>query len=292
MHRTKAPHIRQNGKLVIILAVVVALIAIAAGTYYLYLQSGKNNRYYGAGGKTELHGVVHWERSNIPATSIRLKLYQVAEGSENHLASTDVADAYYRFSKFEPSQPVFLRVFRLAANGEETLVWETEPVLIRQGRAKYFPVYIPTDSERSAGGYAAEIEGNILVRSRNVYLSQGEDHRIRLTGKYLDELAKLPKHLVVVKGQYKDKATFHVKNYYVLETDTGDRPMLGRLEISGKATNRKFLLKGEQDEQLLYVPANYRLRKKLENNAGALVLITGPEEQGAIKPLTLTIIRP
>ena len=67
--------------------------------------------------------------------------------------------------------------------------------------------------------------------------------------------------------------------------------MLGKLHISGKAANRKFVLIGEQDDQLLYVPVNYRLRKQLENNAGALVLITGPEEQGGIKPLTLTVIK-
>ena len=64
----------QNGKLGIILAIVIALIAIAAGIYYFGLQSGNSNRYV-TEGKTEIHGVVHWERSNIPATNIRLKLY-------------------------------------------------------------------------------------------------------------------------------------------------------------------------------------------------------------------------
>lgn len=290
MRRSNAPNSRQDGKLGIILAIVIALIAIAAGIYYFGLQSGDSNRY-AAEGETELHGVVNWERSNIPATNIRLKLYQATESTENLLASTDVNNAYYRFSAFETSQPVFLRVFRLAADGEETMLWETAPVQVRQGRAKYYPVYIPTDIERSTNGYAAQLEGNILAKSRQVYLSQGEGHRVRLTGSYLDELANLRKHLVVVKGQYKDKATFIVKTYYVIETDTGDRPMLGKLHISGKAASRKFVLKGEQDDQLLYVPVNYRLRKQLENNAGALVLITGPEEQGAIKPLTLTIVK-
>ena len=290
MHRPKAPYSRQEGKLGIILAIVIALIAIAAGIYYFGLQSGNSNRYTSEG-KTELHGVVHWERSNIPATNIRLKLYQATESTENLLTSTDVKNGYYRFSAFEPSQPVFLRIFRLAADGEETMLWETAPVQVRRGKAKYYPVYIPTDIERSAGGYAAQLEGNILVKSRKVYLGQGEGHRVRLTGSYLDELANLLKHQIVVKGQYRDNATFHVKTYYVIETQTGDRPMLGKLHISGKTANRIFVLKGEQDDQLLYVPVNYRLRKQLENNAGALVLITGPEEMGAIKPLTLTIIK-
>lgn len=290
MHRSNAPYSRQDGKLGIILAIVIALIAIAAGIYYFELQSGKSNRY-ATEGKTELHGLVHWERSNIPATSIRLKLYQATEGAENILATTDVENAYYRFSEFDPSQPVFLRIFRLAADGEETMLWETAPVLVRRERAKYYPVYIPTDIERSAGGYADQLEGNILVKSGRVYLSQGEGHRVRLTGSYLGELKYLRKHQVVVKGQYRDKATFHVKTYYVIETQTGDRPMLGKLHISGKTANRKFILKGKHDVQLLYVPVNYRLRKQLENNAGALVLITGPEEQGAIKPLTLIIIK-
>lgn len=290
MHRSNAPYSKQNGKLGIILAIVIALIAIAAGIYYFGLQSGNSNRY-AAEGKTELHGVVHWERSNIPATNIRLKLYQATESTENLLASTDVKNAYYRFSAFEPSQPVFLRIFRLAADGEETMLWETAPVQVSRARAKYYPAYIPTDIERSAGGYAAQLEGNILVKSRQVYLSQGEGHRVRLTGSYLDELAILLKHQIVVKGQFRDNATFHVKTYYVIETQSGDRPMLGKLHISGKTANRRFVLKGEQDDQLLYVPVNYRLRKQLENNVGALVLITGPEEQGAIKPLTLTIIK-
>ncbi len=287
MHRPKAPYSRQEGKLGIILAIVIALIAIAAGIYYSGLQSGKSNQYV-TEGKTELHGLVHWERSNIPATNIRLKLYQV---TENLLASTDVENAYYRFSEFDPSQPVFLKVFRLAADGEETVLWETVPVQVRRGRTKYYPVYIPTDIERSAGGYAEQLEGNILVESRRVYLSQGEGHRVRLTGSYLDELRNLRKHQIVIKGRYRDKATFQVKTYYVIETDTGDRPMLGKLHISGKTANKIFKLKGEQDEQLLYVPVNYRLRKQLGNNAGSLVLITGPEEQGAIKPLTLTVIK-
>jgi len=290
MHRSNAPYSRQSGKLGIILAIVIALIAIAAGIYYFGLQSGNSNRY-ATEGKTELHGLVHWERSNIPATNIRLKLYQATESTENLLASTDVENAYYHFSEFDPSQPVFLRIFRLAADGEETMLWETAPVQVRRARAKYYPVYIPTDSERSGGGYGAELEGNIRVKSRKVYLSQGEAHRIRLTGRYLDELAKLRNHQVVAKGEYRDKTTFHVKTYYVIETQTGDRPMLGKLHISGKTANRKFVLKGEQDDQVLYVPVNYRLRKQLENNAGAVVLITGPEEQGAIKPLTLTIIK-
>lgn len=287
MHRPKAPCSRQEGKLGIILAIVIALIAIAAGIYYSGLQSGKSNQYV-TEGKTELHGLVHWERSNIPATNIRLKLYQV---TENLLASTDVENAYYRFSAFDPSQPVFLKVFRLAADGEETVLWETVPVQVRRGRTKYYPVYIPTDIERSAGGYAEQLEGNILVESRRVYLSQGEGHRVRLTGSYLDELRNLRKHQIVIKGRYRDKATFQVKTYYVIETDTGDRPMLGKLHISGKTANKIFMLKGEQDDQLLYVPVNYRLRKQLGNNAGSLVLITGPEEQGAIKPLTLTVIK-
>ena len=290
MHRSNAPYSRQNGKLGIILAIVIALIAIAAGIYYFGLQSG-NSKRYATEGKTELHGVVNWERSNIPATNIRLKLYQASESTENLLASTDVENGYYRFSEFDPSLPVFLRILRLAADGEETMLWETAPLQVRRGRAKYYPVYIPTDIERSAGGYAARLEGNILVKSRQVYLSQGEGHRVRLTGSYLDELANLRKHQVVVKGRYRDKATFLVKTYYVIETQTGDRPMLGKLHISGKTTNRKFVLKGEQDDQLLYVPVNYRLRKQLENNAGALVVITGPEEQGAVKPLTLTVIK-
>ena len=287
MHRPKAPYSRQEGKLGIILAIVIALIAIAAGIYYSGLQSGKSNQYV-TEGKTELHGLVHWERSNIPATNIRLKLYQV---TENLLTSTDVENAYYRFSEFDPSQPVFLKVFRLAADGEETVLWETVPVQVRRGRTKYYPVYIPTDIERSAGGYAEQLEGNILVESRRVYLSQGEGHRVRLTGSYLDELRNLRKHQIVIKGRYRDKATFQVKTYYVIETDTGDRPMLGKLHISDKTANKIFMLKGEQDEQLLYVPVNYRLRKQLGNNAGSLVLITGPEEQGAIKPLTLTVIK-
>ena len=290
MHRSNAPFSRQDGKLGIILAVLIALIAIAAGIYYFGLQSGNSKRYT-AESKTELHGLVNWERSNIPATNIRLKLFQTAEGSENLLAGTDVENGYYRFSEFEPSQPVFLRIFRLAAGGEETMLWNTAPVYVRQGRVKYYPVYIPTDTERSAGGYAEQLEGNILVKSQRVYLGQGEGHRVRLKGRYLDELAKLRNHIVVAKGQFRDKATFQVKTYYVIETDTGDRPMLGKLHISGNSANRKFVLKGEQDDQLLYVPINYRLRKQLENNAGALVLITGPEEQGAIKPLTLTIIK-
>jgi len=290
MHRSQAPYSRQDGKLGIILAIVIALIAIAAGIYYFGLQPGNSNRYV-TEGKTELHGVVHWERSNIPATNIRLKLYQATEGSEYLLASTDVENGYYRFIAFEPSQPVFLRIFRLAAEGEETMLWETAPVQVRQARAKYYPVYIPTEIERSAGGYAAQLEGNILVKSGRVYLSQGEGHRVRLTGSYLDELANLRKHLIVVKGQFRDKTTFNVKTYYVIETDTGDRPMLGKLHISGKSANKKFVLKCQQDDQLLYVPVNYRLRRQLENNAGALVLITGPEEQGAIKPLHLTIIK-
>ena len=289
MHRSNAPFSRQDGKLGIILAVLIALIAIAAGSYYFGLQSGNSKRYT-AESKTELHGLVNWERSNIPATNIRLKLFQTAEGSENLLAGTDVENGYYRFSEFESSQPVFLRVFRLTAAGAETLLWETAPVQLRQGRAKFYPVYIPTDSERSTGGYAAQLEGTILVKSGRVYLSQGEGHGIRLTGSYLDELVKLRNHVVVAKGKFRDKTTFHVKTYYVIETGTGDRPMLGRLQITGNTANRRFVLKGEQDEQLLYVPVNYRLRKQLENNAGALVLITGPEEQGGIKPLTLTII--
>jgi len=237
MHRSKAPYSRQDGKLGIILAIVIALIAIAAGIYYFGMQSGKTNRYV-TEGKTELHGLVHWERSNIPATNIRLKLYQATEGAENLLASTDVENAYYRFNEFDPSQPVFLRIFRLAADGEETMLWETAPVQVRLARAKYYPVYIPTDIERSAGGYAAQLEGNILVKSGRVHLSQGEGHRVRLTGSYLDELANLRKHLVVVKGQYKDKARFLVKAYYVIETDTGDRPMLGKLHISGRTAKR------------------------------------------------------
>ncbi len=290
MHRPTAPYSKQNGKVGIILSVVVALIAIAAGIYYFGLQSGNGNRY-AAEGKTELHGVVNWERSNIPATNIRLKLYQAAESTEKLLASTDVKDGYYRLSAFEPSQPVFLRIFRLGADGQETMLWKTPPVRVRQGRARYYPVYIPTDLERSVGGYAEQLEGNILVKSQRVYLSQGERHRVRLTGNYLDELANLREHQIVVKGKYGDDATFHVKTYYVIETQSGDRPILGKLHISGKTANRKFLLRGEQDDQLLYVPINYRLRKQLEYNAGALVLINGPEEQDAIKPLTLTIIK-
>lgn len=291
MHQSNAPCSRQDGKLGIILVIVLTLSAIAAGIYYFGVQSGKGNRYYSAEGQTELHGLVHWERSNIPATNIRLKLYQATENTENLLASTDVENAYYRFSEFESSQPVFLRVFRLTAAGAETLLWETAPVQLRRGRAKYHPVYIPTDNERSIGGYAAQLEGTILVKSGRVYLSQGEGHGLRLTGSYLNELVKLRNHLVVAKGKYKDKTTLHVKTYYVIETDTGDRPMLGKLHITGNTANRRFVLKGEQDEQLLYVPVNYRLRKQLVNNAGALVLITGPEEQDAIKPLTLTIIK-
>ncbi len=290
MHRSNAPYSKQHGKLGIILSLVIALIAVAAGIYYSGLLSGNSNRY-AAEGNTELHGVVHWERSNIPATNIRLKLYQATESTENLLASIDVKNGYYRFNAFEPSQPVFLRIFRLAAVREETMLWETAPVRVRQGRAKYYPVYIPTDMERSVGGYTAQLEGNILVESRRVYLSQGESHRVRLTGSYLDELANLLENQIVVKGQYRDNATFHVKTYYVIETQTGDRPILGKLHISGKTVNGKFVLEGEQDDQLLYVPLNYRLRRQLEDNAGALVLITGPEEQGAVKPLTLKIIK-
>ncbi len=290
MHRLNAPYSKQDGKLAVILSIVIALIAITAVIYYFGLQPRNSNRY-AAEGKTELHGVVHWERSNIPATNIRLKLYQATESTKNLLASMDVRNGYYRFNAFEPSQPVFLRVFRLVADHEETMLWETATVGVKQGRAKYYPVYIPTDKERSVGGYAAQLEGSILVESRRVYLSQREGHRVSLTGSYLDELSSLPENQVVVKGQYTDKATFYVKTYYVIETQSGDRPILGKLHISGKSVNGEFRLEGEQDDQLLYVPGNYRLRKRLEDNAGALVLITGPEEQGAVKPLTLTIIK-
>ncbi len=289
MHRSNAPYSKQDGKLRIIMSIAVAVIAIAAGIFYLGLESGNSNRY-AAEGETELHGVVHWERSNIPATNIRLKLHQATESKENLLASIDVSNGYYRFSGFDSSQPVFLRVSKRSADRGETMLWETEPVRVRQGRAKYYPVYIPTDIERSVGGYAEQLEGNILVKSRRVYLRQGESHRVRLSGDYLNELENLLENQIVVKGQYRDDATFHVKTYYVIETETGDRPILGKLHMSGKPANREFLLKGEQDDQLLYVPVNYRLRQQLENNAGALVLITGPEEQGAVKPLTLTII--
>ena len=125
MYGANAPFSRQDGKLGIILAIVIALIAIAAGIYYFGVQSGKGNRYYSAEGETELHGLVHWERSNIPATNIRLKLYQATENTENLLASTDVENAYYRISEFESSQPVFLRVFRLTAAGAEPIFFKS-----------------------------------------------------------------------------------------------------------------------------------------------------------------------
>ena len=277
----------QTGKTLWILLLLIALIGLAAGYYYYdYSNSGGYN--YRAGQPTELHGVVHWEHSNIPASGMTAVLYQSVEQADRELARQPVRQGYYRFQALPAEAILFIRVYPAQST---VPVFESEPVRLREGRARYLPLYLPSQRERRAGGFVDRLQGRIVVNAGRVYLSPTQETRIRLHGERLDELAGLNDYLVIVKGRARDRDSFEVGEYFVLEGDTGDRPMLGRLQQQKVDGQTRFVLAGEEDIQLLRVPANYRLRPRLEQNLGALVLLTGPVEEGAIKPLTLTVVK-
>lgn len=279
----------QRGWALWVILFLILLLAIAGG-YYFYLHSTGNRHVSRPNQATELHGVVNWEHSNIPATRTEVVLYQRDTDKETRLSRQPVRQGYYRFKDFPVDKPVFVRAYRKTAQGE-SLVLQTGSLRLNEGRAKYLPLYLPSSRERRLGGFPEQIEGRITRRNGATYLSLSEDSNILLKGN-ISELAGLQDYLVVVKGHYLDRQQFQVGDFYVLEGDTGDRPMLGRLQQQTIEGKQRFVLAGEEDRQLLLVPANYRLRPQLEKNLGELVLLTGPLEQGAIKPLTLTVVKP
>lgn len=284
---------RQTGKVLRSVMMLLVVITISAVTIFYYVsQQPAGQPGYAKDQTTELHGLIHWERSNIPVANSLLKLYALEGERLTEIATIRPDRAYYRAHDLDSTRPLVLKIFRVSADGAEQLLWETAPVRLTSGRAKYYPVYIPSREERQAGGYAARLEGQVVRQAGRTWLSQGEGHRVRLQGRYLDELGKLGQALVVVKGDYTDATVFKVQGYFVIETDTGDRPLLGRLQVIDWQGARRFVLQGEEDRQLLYVPVNYRLRPTLQNHIGSLVMLTGPEEQDGIKPLNLTVIKP
>jgi hypothetical protein len=280
---------QQRGRALWILLFLVLLLAIAGG-YYFYLHSSGSSYVYRPNQVTELHGVVNWEHSNIPATRTEVVLYQRDPDREVQLSRKPVTQGYYRFKDFPVDKPVFIRVYRQTAQGE-SLILETASLRLEEGRARYLPLYLPSSRERRQGGFPEQIEGRITRHHGTTYLSLSEDSNIQLKGD-MSELAGLQDYLVVIKGHYLDRQHFQVGDFFVLEGDTGDRPMLGRLQQQTVEGKRRFVLAGEEDRQLLLVPGNYRLRPQMEHNLGELVLLTGPLEQGAIKPLTLTVVKP
>jgi len=280
---------QQRGWALWVILFLILLLAISGG-YYFYLHSTGNSYVYRPNQATELHGVVNWEHSNIPATRTEVVLYQRDADKDISLSRKPVRLGYYRFKDFPVDKPVFVRVYRKTTQGE-SLVLQTASLRLNQGRAKYLPLYLPSSRERRSGGFPEQIEGRITRRNGKTYLSLSEDINVQLEGD-LSELTGLQDYLVVVKGHYLDRQHFQVGDFYVLEGDTGDRPMLGRLQQQTVEGKQRFVLAGEEDKQLLLVPANYRLRPQMENNLGELVLLTGPLEQGAIKPLTMTVVKP
>ena len=284
-------NLQQHGKALVTILVAVLLILVSAAAYFYFgYKPDRSYRYVNADG-TELHGNINWEQSNIPLKNIMVVLYRHNEQSPQLLLEQEIKDdGYYRIQNIDAEHPVVLKVFRSDANIGKYELLAVGPLLLREGRSKYLSLYIPSQAERQAGGYPDRIEGSIKISGRNIFISPREALRIRLEGDYLDELKQFSRYRVVVKGEYKDQSKFKVRNYHILEIDNGERPLMGVLGYKMINGNKRFVLQGEVDSQLLYVPANYRLRAVMGRSIGKKVLLSGREENDGIKPLTFEVI--